>query len=213
MNDAALQQFLLRLFERHEVELEPDEDWLMTDGDFPAIRASWHDGAAGAPGRLDVDVVIGEERRIEESFAGNGLGEAACRDALDGFERSALPVLLAACWYVTDERRLQLASWEIGVHSWDAFIGPCRVRGAEVDAPAEATAVLAEALRNASLAPQLHWVRWFGRRAADGALAVEVLLDNEPWPAGQRALAGLSWPAADTAYSMQALLMLDVRDY
>jgi hypothetical protein len=213
MDDASLQQFLLRLFERHEVELEPDEDWLLTDGDFPAIRARWHDGAAGEAGRLDVDVALGEEHCIEESFAGTGSGEAGCRDALEGFIHGALPVLLAACWYVTDERRLQLASWDIGVRGWDAFIGPCRVRGADVTAPAEATAVLAEALRDASLAPQLHWVRWFARRAADGALAVEVLLDNEPWPAGQRALAGLSWPAADTAWSMQALLMLDVRDY
>ena len=61
MDSAALQKYLLRLFERHDVELEADEDgWLVTDGDFPAIRADWHEGVAGEPGRLDVDVVLGE---------------------------------------------------------------------------------------------------------------------------------------------------------
>ena len=44
MQDTDLQRYLLRLFERHDVELEPDEEWLMTDGDFPAVRASWHEG-------------------------------------------------------------------------------------------------------------------------------------------------------------------------
>ncbi len=44
MDSAALQKQLLRLFERHDVELDPDEDgWLVTDGDFPAIRAEWHE--------------------------------------------------------------------------------------------------------------------------------------------------------------------------
>jgi len=102
-----LQTELLHLFERHDVELEVDEDWLVTDGDFPAVRASWHEGGAGAPGRLDVDVVISEERHIEESFAGNGQGIAGLRDALGAIERHVLLVLLAACWYVTDDRRIQ----------------------------------------------------------------------------------------------------------
>ena len=124
MNDNALQADLLRLFERHDVELERDEEWLVTDGDFPAVRASWREGSEGAPGRLDVDVVISEERHIEESFAGNGSGDAGARDALKAFEHNVLYVLLAACWYVTDDRRIQLQSWDLGVRNWDVFVGP-----------------------------------------------------------------------------------------
>ena len=208
MSPTDLQKRLLRLFERHEVELEPDEDWLLTDGDFPAVRASWQDGT---PGRLDVDIVLDEERQIELSYAGTG--EDPGRDALDRFARTDLPVLLAACWYVTDDRKLDLAQWEIGLRQWDAFIGRVTVEGAEIAVPPAALQAVAEALKNESLAPRMHWIRLFLRRDADGALASEVLLDNEPWPAGDRALVSLAWPAHTQAYDVRALVLLDVRDY
>lgn len=206
-----LQTRLLRLFERHEVELEPDEDWLLTDGDFPAIRASWKAGAPGEPGRLDIDVVLDEERQIELSHAGTGADP--CQDALDRFARNDLPVLLAACWYVTDDRQLELAQWEIGLRQWDAFIGRFTVEGAGVAVPPTTLPAIVDALKSESLAPRMHWIRLLLRHAADGTPATEVLLDNEPWPAGDRAMGALAWPSDAQAYSVRSLILLDVRDY
>ena len=213
MTSGALQTALRGLFERHEVELDADEEWLVTDNDFPAIRASWHEGESDQPGRLDVDVVLSEERRIEQSFAGHGSGEAGWRDALERFAHSDLPVLLAACWYVTDDRTLDLGAWEIGVRGWDAFLGRFVVEGAAIAVPAEAAAPIAKALQNETFAAQPHWVRLLLRRAPDGELAVECLLDNEPWPAGDRALQSIAWPASAQPYSVRAFWMLDLRDY
>lgn len=209
----ALQTELLRLFERHDLELEVDEDWLVTDGDFPAVRASWHEGGAGAPGRLDVDVVINEERHIEESFAGNGQGTAGLRDALGAFEQNVLYVLLAACWYVTDDRRIQLQSWELGARSWDVFVGPFAFSRGDIAAPDGWLPALQEALRNESLSGQLHWIRLFHRREEDGSVVAEALLDNEPWPGGDRLLSQLSWPSTDQGYSARCFIALDIRDY
>lgn len=213
MNDAQLQQYLLRLFQRYDVELEQDEDWLMTDGDFPAVRATWHEGSGGQPGRLDVDIVISEERQIEESFAGVGSGEAGCRDALATFERSVLHVLLAACWYVTDERQLQTFGWDLGVRSWDVFVGPWLSSRDDVAAPQDIVPALREALQGESLSAELHWIRVFHRRGDDGQVSAEVLLDNAPWPAGDRRLAALAWPTPDTGYSLRGFVALDIRDY
>ena len=214
MTSDKLQAQLARLFERHEVELEPDEDWLLTDGDYPALRAHWQEASApGQPGRLDVDLVLEEDRQLELSYAGNGQGEAGWRDALDRFARSDLPVLLAACWYVTDERKLDLAQWELGLRQWDAFVGRLAVEGADIAVPPNAVASVADALKRESLAPHLHWIRLFLRRAADGTVSTEVLLDNAPWLAGDRALAALPWPASAQAYDVRGLIALDVRDY
>ncbi|HEV2538383.1 MAG TPA: DUF6348 family protein [Frateuria sp.] len=207
------QTLLLQLFERHDVALEPDEDWLLTDGDFPAVRAHWQDGSAGQPGRLDIDLVLDEERQIELSYAGNGPGQAGCRDALERFAAGDLAVLLAACWYVTDDRKLDLAQWELGLRSWDAFIGRLQVDGAEAAGLPDVRGAIVEALKRESLVPRMHWVRLFLRRAAEGTLAVETLLDNEPWPGGDRALAALPWPAGMQDYSVRSLLVLDLRDY
>jgi hypothetical protein len=208
-----LQADLLRLFERHDVELEVDEDWLVTDGDFPAVRANWHEGGADTPGRLDVDVVISEERHIEESFAGNGRGDAALRDALNAFERNALHVLLAACWYVTDDRRIQLQSWDLGARSWDVFIGRLTFSRDNVAAPEGLLPALQDALRNESLSSQLHWIRLFRRREDDGSIVTEALLDNEPWAGGDRLLGQLNWPLTDKGYSARCFIALDIRDY
>lgn len=213
MDSAALQKYLLRLFERHDVELEADEDgWLVTDGDFPAIRASWHDGSAGEPGRLDVDVVLGEERRIEESFAGIGDGDIGCRDALHTFEQNAFHSLLAACWYVTDDRHMRITTWNIGVRDWDVFIGPFHVRGPHVGMPDQALEAIEAALKREVLTPQLHWLRLVHSHARDGDTRSEALLDNELWTAGTLALAGVAWPQGDD-YSARCFVLLDIRDY
>ncbi|RCS28912.1 hypothetical protein DEO45_14555 [Rhodanobacter denitrificans] len=214
MDDTALQKYLLRLFERHDVELEVDEDgWLVTDGDFPAVRASWQEGPPGEPGRLDLDVVLSEERHIEESFAGSGGGDTGCRDALHAFEQSAFHVLLAACWYVTDDRRMRIAAWDIGVRTWDVFIGPFGVRGAgAASMPAEALASIEAALQREALSPELHWLRLVHSHAAAGDSRCEALLDNEPWTAGTLALAAVPWPRGSD-YVARCFMLLDVRDY
>jgi len=214
MDSAALQKYLLRLFERHDVELEVDEDgWLVTDGDFPAVRASWQEGLAGEPGRLDLDVVLSEERDIEESFAGSGGGDAGCREALHTFEQNAFHVLLAACWYVTDDRRMRIATWDIGVRRWDVFIGPFSVRGAAPsDMPAEALASIEAALKREALSPELHWLRLVHSHAAAGDSRCEALLDNEPWTAGTLALTAVPWPRGGD-YVARCFMLLDVRDY
>jgi hypothetical protein len=210
MDSAALQKYLLRLFERHDVELEADEDgWLVTDGDFPAIRAAWHEGAPGEPGRLDVDVVLSEERYIEESFAGIGGGDAGCRDALHTFERDVFPPLLAACWYVTDDRKMRIAAWDIGVRTWDVFIGPF---SAAASMPVEALASIEAALKREALSPELHWLRLVHSHGAKGDSRCEALLDNELWTAGTLALTAAPWPHSGD-YSARCFMLLDVRDY
>jgi DNA-binding transcriptional regulator YdaS (Cro superfamily) len=217
MDSAALQKYLLRLFERHDIELEPDEDgWLVTDDDFPAIRALWHEGAAGEPGRLDVDVVLSEERRIEESFVGFGGADTGCRDALRTFEHNAFHLLLAACWYVTDDRRMRITAWDIGVRTWDVFIGPFTVRnayGGEAAIPAEVITTIEAALKREALSPELHWLRLVHLHAAGGDKRCEALLDNEPWTAGTLALDSIAWPPAAHDYSARCFIMFDVRDY
>ena len=214
MDDVTLQKQLLRLFERHDVELESDEDgWLVTDSDFPAIRAQWHEGSAGEPGRLDIDVVLGEERRIEESFAGVGGGDAGCRDALHTFEQNVFHLLLAACWYVTDDRKMTIATWDIGVRTWDVFIGPFSARGADAASmPADALVSIEAALKREVLTPELHWLRLVHSHAAASDSRCEALLDNELWTAGTLALTSVAWPQAGD-YSARRFMLLDVRDY
>lgn len=214
MNELALQRYLIRLFEQHEVALAPDEEWLLTDDDFPAIQARWQPGSGQAPGRLDVDVVVDESRQIEASFAGSGEGEQACRQALAAFEHALLPVLLAALWYVTDTRRLQLRQWTAGVTDYDVFVGRPWLQGVAIEnLPGDIEEVLGEAFKREGTTPQLHWIGWFYRQDAGAPAQFEVLLDNAPWAAGEQALARLGWPLGAGGYRARGHILVDVRDY
>lgn len=211
MKQEALQRELLRLFEAHGVELEADEEWLVTEGEFPAVSAQWQEPSAGGPGWLDIDVVLSEDRQIEVSFPGHAAGEAGVREALQAFEAEALHVLLASCWYVTDDRRIQVQSWDLGLRQWDVFAGRPVSSPADMTIPEGWLTALGDAMRQESPGAELHWLQIFQRRDEAGQLTREVLLDNESWARGEQALAALAWPA--TAYSMRAFLALDVRDY
>src|SRR6201991_1882219 len=102
--DRLIQNTLIDLFAENGVELEPDEDWLLTEGhDYPAVRGIWHEGKDGGMGRLDLDIVLDEDRTIEESFGGIGAGKAVCRGALDSFARNEFYVVLAACWHTVNK--------------------------------------------------------------------------------------------------------------
>ncbi|HUH29894.1 MAG TPA: DUF6348 family protein [Rhodanobacter sp.] len=217
MDSSALQKYLVQLFARHAVELvRGDGGWLATRDRYPAIRATWRAGVEDVGGRLDIDVALDAERRIEESFAGMGGSESGCRDALRAFEHNLLHVLLTACWHVTGEHNLRIEAWTIGTRVWDAFIGPFTLRGDEDGAlvvPASAMAAIQAAFERETLTTQLHWARLVHGFRADGSVRSEALLDNEPWPAATAALTNVAWPVHERDYTARCCVMLDVPDY
>lgn len=210
--DRLIQNTLIDLFAEHEIGLEPDEDWLLTEGDdFPALRGIWHEGKDGGMGRLDLDIVLDEERTIEESFGGMGGGKAGCRDALDSFARNDLYVVLAACWHTVDRDRLAVRELTAGTHRFTVYVGDFALRGnegAELEIPEDVLSALEAAIATAPLTNDVHWIRVFYGNVGDGKTQVEVLLDNEPWAAGHKAIASAEWPQRPHFYSLRNLIAL-----
>src|SRR3546814_3884290 len=78
-----------------------------------------------------------------------------------------------------------VCSSDLGVRTWDVFIGPFSARGADAGSmPDEALASVEAALKREALSPELHWLRLVHSHAADGDSRCEALLDNELWTAG-----------------------------
>jgi hypothetical protein len=214
--DRLIQNTLIDLFADHGVELEPDEDWLLTEGDdYPALRGIWHEGKDGGMGRLDIDIVLDEERTIEESFGGIGTGKAGCRDALDSFARNDFYVMLAACWHLASEEKLATHQLTAGVRRFTAYIGDFTLRGekdAPMEIPEDGLSALEAAISTAPLSNDVHWIRVFYGNVGDGKTQVEVLLDNEPWAAGHKAIASVEWPQLDRYYSLRNFIALVPQD-
>lgn len=210
--DRFIQNYLIDLFGDNNVALEPDEDWLLTEGeDFPAIRGIWHEGKDGGMGRLDIDVVLDEERTIEESFGGIGPGKEGCRDALDGFARNDFHVILAACWHTVNGRKLVVRELTAGGHRFTAYIGDFTLRGekdAPMEIPEDGLSALEAAIATAPVTADVHWIRVFYGNVGNGDTQIEVLLDNEPWAAGHKAIASVDWPQHERYYSLRNFIAL-----
>jgi hypothetical protein len=102
------------------------------------------------------------------------------------------------------------------VRTWDVFIGPFTLRGADentVQIPPEALAAIEAAVTREALTPELHWLRLVHQHGTDGDVRCEALFDNEPWTAGTLALDSVAWPLSERDYSARCFMMLDVRDY
>jgi len=214
--DRLIQNHLIDLFAENDVGLEADDDWLLTEGDdYPALRGIWHEGKDGSMGRLDLDIVLDEERTIEESFGGAGSGKAGCRDALDSFARNDFFVMLAACWHRVDRKKLAVHELTAGAHPFTVYIGDFTARG-EGDAPTslsdDGLSALEAAIATAPLTNDVHWIRLFYGNVGDGSAQIEVLLDNEPWAAGYKAIASVDWPKLTTYYSLRNFIALVPRD-
>ena len=210
--DRLIQNTLIDLFADHGITLEADEDWLLIGGeDFPAIRGIWHEGKDGGMGRLDIDIVLDEERTIEESFGGVGTGKAGCRDALDAFARNDFHVVLAACWHTVNAEKVAERELMVGLHRFTVYVGDFTLRGDEgtpMDVPEDALSALDAAITTAPLSEDVHWIRVFYGNVGDGRTQVEVLLDNEPWTAGLKAIVSADWPQHERYYSLRNFIAL-----
>jgi Family of unknown function (DUF6348) len=71
-NQSAVSEALCGLLTRHGLDCVREQEWIVPNGQLPAISAQWHPRKTS--GRLDVQVLIERGRIIEECFAGIGTG-------------------------------------------------------------------------------------------------------------------------------------------
>lgn len=210
-----LQQALEALLEGHGIETVAYKDWITVGGQFPAVRASIHDRREQDGWtllRLDVEVAVSAEKVIVESFAGRGEGErAAVRNALENFCINSLHVFLAAFWGHIEPDQVEIEGWQVGGGNWRAVVGNvgCQSFGGEaVEIPNDFFPTIESCIKSLALAGDLHWVRSFHCNIGGDDSCTEVLLDNEPWPLAQTAVARLDWPRSEGYYSARNFLVL-----
>jgi hypothetical protein len=206
---------LASLLAAHGYPVEYREGTAMRVGDvdFDArVFPRW----SGEQLMLQVDFVA-RGRRIAtdalcESFAGVGpTYSAAVVDALRKFERGSFHVIVASLFDPTSGG--EQVSWE----SWPHPTGPFRAcLGAQLvmyggvdHAPmGDLVDALRDALRDEPLTRAVHALRLFTAWRGDVSLVNEVLLDNEPWPAGEALSRDFPWPASDRLWGTRFFAML-----
>jgi hypothetical protein len=199
------------LLEGHGLELAFHDDWLLPDGQLPAIRPLWFDGPDTEGPRLDVQVLLDDERLVIESFAGVGSGQEALRDAIANLTINSLHVLLSALWGVSLPEQVTVEEWDLSGVRRPVHIGDfgCRKSaGPDVPVPGELFPAIEQAIRSEALSAAHHWFRTYACHVPGRPFIFEALLDNEEWPAGESALASVPWPENDQFYSVRNFIFI-----
>jgi len=200
------------MLRRHGVESVRDGDKLR----FPAHAALWANGAAyrECERTLQIDIRLGIEpnRVLVESVAGFGTEDGpAITDGIASLERATLLVLLAA--FFGRPQVAQRHRWEIGGQKRLVALGPVTTRfGLPRDAEGKPDLRFFDhfkaRLQAQSLPPGTHWVRLYQMQHGGKITCNEVLLDNDPWPEMQTAVAEFDWPTSENPYDVRVFLVI-----
>ena len=207
-NQSAVAQALSELLSRHGLDCTREREWIVPNGQLPAIRAKWYPREKS--GQLDVQVLLEKGRIIEECFAGIGRGPAGFADALKNFMINSLHVLLSSLWDITDDQQVLIENWEVGGRQFTAYIGNFGRRasgGLRVEVPQDLFATIEERIRHEYLLGDVHWFRHFFC-SLSGEPTYEALKDNVPWEAGMAGLKGIAWPEIEGFYSVRNFIVL-----
>jgi len=208
MNPKSLTGLLAQLFESHSVSYQIEKEWVVPYGKLPAIRANWY--PAVPCGRLEIEVVLEDNRVISECFAGVGPDEEGLADSLENFCVNSLHVLLSAFWQKTDPDQVETEDWEIGGQRFRAHIGNFVTRcsdGVVPEIPTDFFPAIERSIREEPLDGRCHWFRHFFCNL-DSEQTFESLHDNDSWAPGVRSMRSLPWVKSIGYYSVRHFLLL-----
>lgn len=208
MEPITLENELSKLMAAHDVPFHLENEWIVPSGKLPAIRATWYPRESS--GRLNVDVLLEDQRIITECFAGIGSGREGINDALENFCVNSFHVLLASLWGFDDPGQVITECWDLEGGKYTAFVGNFGTRGSkEVNAviPEGLFEAIEKAIKNEPIEKDLSWFRCFFCDVF-GEQTFEALKNNEVWEAGVSALKSLPWEKTKGYYSVRNFLIL-----
>jgi hypothetical protein len=203
-------QSVQSLLARHGLSLVVHGEWLLTGGNPPAVRLLWSETRENG-GRLDVQVLLDDDRVVLESFAGLGQDSVALQDAIANFSMNSLHVLLSALWGISVPDQVTVEEWELSGVRRAIHIGNFGRRksaGPDVPVPADLFPAIELAIQAEALSPAHHWFRFYVGHVPGRPLVLEALFDNEEWPHGAAALASIDWPSSARFYSVRNFIFV-----
>ena len=208
MEPVSLVKEISDLFSGHEVPFHIKDEWVVPNGQLPAIRATWFPREGS--GLLEVETLLSDERIINECFAGVGEGKNGVLDALQNFCVNTFHVLLAAFWDVIEPDQVMIEEWDIKDKSYTAYIGNLGTRdsdGVEARIPDGLFDAVKKAVIDTPLNCDTSWYRVFFCNVY-GEQTFEALKNNEVWEAGLSSLKSLHWVSVDGYYSVRNFLIV-----
>jgi len=197
---------LCGLLEKYSLSYSIQDDWLLPNGEFPAIRAEWHPGSQSGI----IFVMVNENTFVEQSFAGVGTDFDSLTQAFYEFVIGSFHVFLAAFWTNVILDRVQVERWVIGKQIFQIYAGVFFKQSSDefsVIVPDGLIASIEMALKNESLNGDFHCIQTFVCNMGKHQV-FEAKLDSKVWEAGTKCLSGYNWEETKSFYIVKNLIIL-----
>lgn len=206
----------------HGIEAEVRDDHVIVQqGQMHLAAAYWEQPSTEEHCAVVLELVCVSpllgDRPLVENIAGFGSTLSAARS--QAFGKMLLNifhvVIEALTPHACEQPQCDIELWERGGRKWQVFLGPVLQQHSSGfvlgDAQREFLGNLQELfLREVSPGP--HWVRVFLGSFQNQIKATEVLLDNEPWPAGLALMQSKHWPTSDEYQSFRHIFVALPKD-
>ncbi len=151
-------------------------------------------------------------RPIVECFAGVGSSrDKAVSDAFGKMLLGSFHVIIEALTsHACDEEQAEIEHWTRSDGSWQVFSGPLLSQHSGASTLSSSYPSFISQLNSLlikTILPGPHWIRVFLGSYHDQVQVGEVLLDNEPWEAGQSLLLSQSWSCTNEYQSIRHFVL------
>ena len=208
MEPVDLKNYLCDLFEGHEVPFHTENEWVVPYGRLPAVRATWFQKEGS--GVFEVEVLLEDNRIINECFSGFGEGKDGILSGLENFCVNSFHVLLSAFWDKHEPEQVQIENWAISGKEYKAYIGNFGTRatsGVEPVIPENLFDNIENSIRMDNLGDNVSWFRFFFA-SVSGDFIFEALKENEIWETGISTLKSIPWGSPEGYYSVRNFIVL-----
>ena len=216
--DININDTLVKMLEKYEMEVGQTDDYFFVDGLFPGIVAQafeMEDFGESVVVQLDITMLFPEQHFVESFVAQAGTIEDAVADAMEQFEVNVLHAFIMAFWgnAKKEENGVGTEIWEIDGHRWQAVVSNYGYRGAEefddvIDDLENVYDVIKENIVSYPLTENIYAIRTVYTNTSEGENMVETYINNEEFPALNDAVSALNWKSSEHFYTVRNLVLV-----
>ncbi|QDV15435.1 hypothetical protein Pan153_00490 [Gimesia panareensis] len=212
--DAKINSLILQLLEQHGIDAREENGWIVSEAHPPVCGAVVNE-TQPTPDiistQIDIYLKVEPNRILVESFGGFGTNlDEAIADGIQNFVVNTFHVLLSAFYLEKDDQTV-IEEWKINDIPRRVIIGQIGMRGTppeeEQGAP-EWFQNLENKIKATSLPAGTHWIRCYYAQMENRPVALELLLDNQPWEEVRSEMEKIDWPESEEFFSLRVFLVI-----
>lgn len=216
--DININEQLVALLEKYDMDLGQTEEYFFVEGLFPGIVAQafeMENFGESVVVQVDITMLFPHDSFVESFVAQAVSVQDAVDNIFEQFEATVLHTFIMAFWGKASkvENGVGTDIWTLNGQRYEAVISNYGYRGYEAfdDIIPEVDSlfdVIKSSIESFPVTKDIYAVRTVYTNGSNGEQITEALISNEEFPVLQEAVSNLEWKVSDNFYSVRNLVLL-----